>query len=165
MSDYYPQLPDADMPLSPVAQKRRHVLLGVGVVVLAFLAVSVAGFDPTGVGEFIKALVWAVISPQPQRDGAVNTAADLLVGIGPLLSAATMTAILATLRFRWASTVGIVVVVMMAGLIVHTLYAQTYMANEYQAYRTWYLFALFSSIAGVCGTGLGCSIAYARERM
>jgi hypothetical protein len=89
----------------------------------------------------------------------------LLIGIGPLLAAAATTAVMSLLRFRWAVVVAVVVAVLIAGFILQTLFVQANMPEDYRAYRTWYLFALFTSIAAAAGTGLGCAISYARERM
>jgi hypothetical protein len=165
MSDFYPALPDAELPISPAARMRRRVLFAVAGVAALFLVVSVAGLDPTGVGGLIRSLLRAAVAPRPHADGSSDTAGSLLIGIGPLLAAAAMTVVTSLLRFRGAVVVAVVVGALMAGFIVQTLFVQANMPDDYLAYRTWYLFALFSSIAGVAGTGLGCAVSYARERM
>lgn len=165
MSDFYPALPDAQLPISPAVRLRRRILLGVGGVVALFLLVSVGGFDPTGVGSFIRSLVRAAVAPRPHSDGGSDTASNLLIGIGPLLSAAVMTFALSMLRLRWAVVVAVVVGVLVAGFVVQTLFVQSGTPELYKSFRSWYLFALFSSIAGVAGTALGCTVSYARERM
>ncbi|MCA9101562.1 MAG: hypothetical protein KDA63_10445 [Planctomycetales bacterium] len=151
--------------MSAAARLRRRVALGVAAVVALFLLISVAGFDPTGVGALIRSLFSAAVTPKPRTDGGADAASNLLIGIGPLVSAVAMTMLLAMLRLRWAIVVAVIVAVLMLGFIVQTLFVQSTDPGEYQAYRTWYLFALFSAIAGVAGTVLGCAISYARERL
>jgi hypothetical protein len=165
MSDFYPALPDADVPLSPAARLRRRVAMGLGGAVVLFFIVSVLGMDPTGVGALVRSLVRAAVAPQQHTDGSSDTAGNLLIGIGPLLSAAVMTFVVSALRFRWAVVAAGIVGVLIAFFVVETLFVQSGNPELYKSYRTWYLFALFSSIAAVAGTALGCTVSYARERM